>query len=157
MVPVVDAMRRLLIPRDRAGICGEYQGAQERFRKNKRVFPETAEEPLFNIGRIPGRQSRLTGFAGWNRQILPPGRKDERQSGSVVSRALPQTIEKYGYFLGFGMARSLLISAQVSFRKAAPRVQCHVRSSSKRVLPERAVQTRPARPVADKRQFRGDG
>ena len=47
------------------------------------------------------------------------------------------------------MARSLLISGQVSLREAAPRVQCHVRSSSKRVLSERAA--KPARPDPSQR------
>ena len=55
-----------------------------------------------------------------------------------------QHIEISRCFLQAGVARSLLISGRGSLPEAAPRVQCDVRTSSKRVFPERAAEARAA-------------
>jgi hypothetical protein len=47
---------------------------------------KTAEKLLFNIGRIPVRQSHQSSFAADKRQILPPGRKGGHRGASVVYR-----------------------------------------------------------------------
>jgi hypothetical protein len=79
----------------------------------------TAEKPLFNIGRIPVRQSGSRVLPEANGQILPPGRKKASPRGSVVERMRGQAIEIKGYFLGPGMARSLLTIAEMEDREAA--------------------------------------
>jgi hypothetical protein len=65
-------------------------------------------KPLFNIGRIPGRQSAEPVLARWRRQILPPGRKGGRGDASVAGLPFHQAIEIKQYFLEAEMARSLL-------------------------------------------------
>jgi hypothetical protein len=70
---------------------------------------KTAEKLLFNIGRIPLRQSHEGSFAGGKRQILPPGRKGGPRQRSVVYRMHIQDIEITRYFLDRRVARSLLI------------------------------------------------
>jgi hypothetical protein len=53
----------------------------------------TAEKLLFNIGRIPARQSRQPVLRAVKRQILPPGRKGGPCCGSVIHRPISQAIE----------------------------------------------------------------
>src|SRR5713226_7070681 len=65
-------------------------------------------KPLFNIGRIPGRQSAEPVLARRRRQILPAGRKGGRGDVSVADPPDHQAIEIKQYFLESRVARSLL-------------------------------------------------
>jgi hypothetical protein len=62
-----------------------------------RIGPD--RKPLFNIGRIPGRQSAEPVLARRRRQILPPGRKGGRGEIPSVNPHGHQVIENKQYFL----------------------------------------------------------
>jgi hypothetical protein len=86
MVPVTDAIAAgLKMLRDREAILAIRKLCSGLRESGFRPIA-TAEKLLFNIGRIPARQSRFSGFAGTRRQILPPGRKGGRRRRSVVYR-----------------------------------------------------------------------
>jgi hypothetical protein len=67
MVPVIDAIAA-------ASKGFAIRKFHERFRDSVGLIG-TAEKLLFNIGRIPVRQSRSAHSQRGKRQILPPGRK----------------------------------------------------------------------------------
>jgi hypothetical protein len=92
MVPVMVAIAAASNAfRDQKASCDEnailsLESPAAVFGKAGFALSETAEGLLFNIGRIPARQSRQRPFAGGKRQILPPGRKSAHRRRSVVYR-----------------------------------------------------------------------
>jgi hypothetical protein len=52
---------------------------------NRARLIEAAEKLLFNIGRIPVRQSRGSVLQACKRQILPPGRKGMPSGGCLFA------------------------------------------------------------------------
>ena len=100
----------------------------------------TAEKLLFNIGRIPVRQSRPAAFARpQTANLAARAEKGSPQAAPWFTRPRTQAIEIYRYFIESGLARSLLILKPDSSREAA-RVQRHARSSNQRVFSDRAAE-----------------
>jgi hypothetical protein len=117
-----------------------------------------AEKLLFNIGRIPVRQSRLPSvWRSGKGKSCRRAEKGLRRGSYLICPSTTKRLKCHDIFCIFGMARSLLFRWTSSFRKAAPRVQRHVRSSINRVFPGSAAKNRAARGVTTKRSFRGVG
>lgn len=86
------------------------------------------------------------------------GRQKRRQPRrTTVFRLIAQPIENITILSGLLMARSLLTLGRQVHRKRPARVERHVRSRSKRVLPGCAAEARPARSIASDQQFLGTG